>query len=681
MQKPLFKKILLSIVLLITCEIQAELVVGKPAPATGMAVAMDGHLTATSGVVDLTFALPQEWPPDGDQTLFHVGEKSHTHVTLFCRKGVLIAVYKADEEHHAAINHVAARLWKPGETHRLQFQWKSEGKDVPFYLRVDGKLVGSRQGRLIEEWPERFYLGIRGKHSPWQGTINTATLASMPPPLPEHTPGSRAITVDTGKVEGEIYNFWSIANYTRQDQFTENVFRVEQKRAHPWMRYVNCVRLLGGRLDGRQEWFKGVDDKGRPIFAFEGLVAILQGIMDAGYTPRIVLDNVPLAMSGDVKMEKYGNTYPPKDYAVWEAYIEGAVRAMVNAFGEKRVGSWRFRVGTEPDLYPGHWIGTPEQYKHHYTRTVTAVQRVIPEPDIGPGNIIDTKHGEWGLDLIDFVAEKGLPMTFFSSSWYGRVGEEQQGFEENVAAMRSRLSRYERFRDIPLEIAEFAILQDEYNQRLWCGDATEWGASWYAGIAEKVYRLNVAQIHQWATVTSGLHHPRSHLHTMLGKMAGGERLAVSVTDASSNALAGAIASRKDDAIYVLLYNHRAQRAPSVPETITLKVSDVRMKAGEGWLVDEWLVDRDHGVFIHAFNEDCREAGLQPLPESGCFEGNIRLRWGDEGSRLLRENYPKYAGLSNLPQTKRGEKLVVQDGAVTMTIGMAGHSVRLVKLVQ
>ena len=36
---------------------------------------------------------------------------------------------------------------------------------------------------------------------------------------------------------------------------------------------------------------------------------------------------------------------------------------------------------------------------------------------------------------------------------------------------------------LPLSIAEFAILQDEHNRRLYSGDITEWGASWMAAVA------------------------------------------------------------------------------------------------------------------------------------------------------------------------------------------------------
>ncbi|MDD2468533.1 MAG: hypothetical protein PHI97_31530 [Desulfobulbus sp.] len=500
-------------------------------------------------------------------------------------------------------------------------------------------------------------------------------------PLSKQIPSSCTITVDTARVKGTIYNFWSIANYTREDPFTNRTFQVHQKTSHPFMRYVNCVRLLGGRLDGRNRWFKGMDDQGKPIFDFTGLIAILQGILDAGYTPRIVLDNVPLGMSGDVEMEKYGNTHPPKDYKIWDAYIEGAIHSMVDAFGEKRVALWRFRIGTEPDLSPGHWIGTSKQYKKHYVHTVTAVKKVIPDPDIGPGNILDVKHGKWGLELIDFIAENNLPMKFFSCSWYGRVGEDQEGFEQNVETIRSRLNRYERFRNIPLEIAEFSILRDEYNQRLWDGDATEWGASWYAGIAEKVYRLNVAQVHQWATTTSGLLHPRVHLHTMLGKMVGGERLAVSVSNADSSAMVGTVAARKDGAIYILLYNHRALRKPQLSGTIRLNIKDDQMKAGVKWKLSKWQVDREHGVFIHTFVEDCGKAGLKPLPDTAALDGDIRRRWGVEGMRLLKKNFRKYKELSKLPQVVKTQALDVDQGKVKITVHMPGHSVQLLKISQ
>ncbi len=421
---------------------KAEYVRNEPVPAEGLTLPTAAALSAAAGMVEIMLELPDEWPSVDNQTLFHVGDRAHTHVTLFFREGSLVAVYKADEQSHSAINHNPARKWAASSRHRVQFLWQRENDDISFYLRVDATIAGFARGVLIERWPAHFNLGHRAGGSRFKGKILDVKAKPEFPPLPEHQPGSRVITVDTSQKLDRIYNFWSIVNYTRQDPFTNASFRASQKITHPIMRYVNCVRLLGGRHDGRNQWFKGVDAEGRPVFKFDGMVAILRGILDAGYQPRIVLDNVPLTMSGDVEMEKYGNTYPPEDYALWELYVAKAVQAMVDAFGIKRVASWRFRVGTEPDLHPGHWIGTQEQYQHHYARTTAAVMRVIPNPNIGPGNILDIKLDKWGLDLVDFIATNNLPMTFFSSSWYGRVGESQQGFEDNVNTIRNRLNRY-----------------------------------------------------------------------------------------------------------------------------------------------------------------------------------------------------------------------------------------------
>jgi xylan 1,4-beta-xylosidase len=657
---------------------KAEYARNEPAPAEGLTLPTATALSAAAGMVEIMLELPDEWPPGDNQTLFHVGDRAHTHVTLFFREGSLTAVYKADEQSHSAINHNPARKWAAASKHRVQLLWQRESDDVSFYLRVDGTITGFARGVLIKRWPEYFNLGHRAGGSRFKGKILGVNAKPEFPPLPEHQPGSRVITVDTSQKLDRIYNFWSIVNYTRQDPFTNASFRASQKISHPFMRYVNCVRLLGGRHDGRNQWFKGVDAEGRPVFEFDGMVAILQGILDAGYQPRIVLDNVPLTMSGDVEMEKYGNTYPPEDYALWELYVEKALQAMVDAFGIKRVSSWRFRVGTEPDLHPGHWIGTQEQYQHHYARTTAAVLRVIPNPDIGPGNILDTKLDKWGLNLVDFIATNNLPMTFFSSSWYGRVGESQQGFEENVITIRNRLNRYERFHDIPFEVAEFAILNDEYNRRLWNGDVTEWGASWYAGIAEKVYRLNVAQVHQWATTTLGIFHPRTHIHTMLGKMSGGRRLSVCVSNTNSVALAGAIAAEQEDSIFVLLYNHRPLRTPQVSEEIHLRVLKNSMRSEERWKMNEWLVDREHGVFIHEFIKECHHRKMKPLPDTAALSGDFRRRWGHAGLLTLRDDFERYRELGRLPMTISDRAIEVDDGKLELRVQMKGHSVRLLQ---
>ena len=89
---------------------------------------------------------------------------------------------------------------------------------------------------------------------------------------------------------------------------------------------------------------------------------MLSGIRKCGFTPWIVLDNVPAKMSENPTKNRYGNTEPPADFDLWSSYVRQFVQSLVDEFGRDEVAKWRFRVGTEPDLNPGHWTGTKQQY-------------------------------------------------------------------------------------------------------------------------------------------------------------------------------------------------------------------------------------------------------------------------------------------------------------------------------
>jgi xylan 1,4-beta-xylosidase len=657
----------------------------------GVTVPLASALSAPSGTVNARLQLPQDWPSEARGTLFHVGEQSHVHVTLFADAGRLIAVYKAGEEYYAAINYREAANWDPGSFHEVSFGWQAEGESVDFYLEADNKLVGKQAGRLIAQWPKIGYLGARRQGQIWQGAIDWVHLSASFTPPRQLRPGRRTIDVNGNRAQGVCYNFWSINNYTSQHMFADPGYGERAKRDKPFMKYVNCVRLLGGRHDGLNAWFKGVDEDGTVKCDFSGLIQYLRGIQDAGYTPRIVLDNIPTAMSEPGDLAKYGNTRPAKDLKVWHEYVRQAVQAMVDAFGVEAVAEWRFRVGTEPDLNPGHWQGTKEEYLRHYDCTVDAVCSVLPDAEIGPGNILNPAYADrvngagqkaWGLDIVDHCAagtntwtgETGTRMCFLECSWYGQVGRSIGSLDMAVQRMRQRLGRYPHLADLPVSIAEFAVLQDEHNRRLYSGDITEWGASWYAAIADRIYDLDVQQVHEWAQSTAGILHPRTYVIGMLQLVQGGQRLHVSV-DAESAARSGAIGCAKNGSYYILLYNHRPWRSPSIPEQIDLTLKAESLKTMDEWTVSEWAIDKDHGVFAHQFYADCEEAGLEPLPDSPVYGGNPALRFGPAVHKVLAQNRSNYAKLVLPAALREKEPLTVSSGEANLTIHMPGHSVR------
>ncbi|HUT59842.1 MAG TPA: hypothetical protein VNA25_18510 [Phycisphaerae bacterium] len=512
--------------------------------------------------------------------------------------------------------------------------------------------------------------------------------------VPGPEPGRRTVRVRAEKPVGTCYKFWTVGNFNKTHLFVDPNFPKYSRWTSPFVTQANAVYLLGGRYKDQNRWFLGVGADGKVRADFTGMIAHLRSVRGFGFVPWIVLDNVPYEMSDPPRESFYGNTAPPGDERVWHEYVRQAVEAMVKAFGRKTVAKWWFRVGTEPDLRPGHWAGTKEEFLKHYDYTVDAVTRVLPEAKIGPGNILNPARSgratsartRWGLDIIDHAAagknyctgKTGTRLDWFSCSWYARVGGSISSFDSAMEAMRKRLDRYPQFANVPIAVGEFAVLGDERGRRLYAGDTTEWSASFYAALADRVYAHNVMQVYEWDHATFGVMHPKGHVIGMLERLAGGKRLAVEV-DGNSAARCGALAATKDGRLLVLLYNHRPGRQPSVAETVRLELRDPRMKAGQPWRLSEWAVDANRTVWTHAYLADCAAAGVKPLPRAGLHEGSPLRYHGPQGERIFLKNVAKYRKLAELPQTKRDEPLAVADGQATIRMTLPGHSVRFLEL--
>lgn len=506
-------------------------------------------------------------------------------------------------------------------------------------------------------------------------------------------PGERTITVEADRDLGACYRFWTIGNFNKPHLVLDAEGLKAYRASVPFVTGLNFVYFLGGRWEGENEWFLGTNDDGTIRTDFTGMIAQLKAAENAGLAVRIVLDNVPARMSDPPQRNHYGNTAPAGDLRLWHQYVASAVRAMVKAFGREKVGSWTFRVGTEPDLKPAHWAGTREEYFAHYDFTVDAVRSVLPEAKVGPGNILNPNwrprrrgREHWGLDIIDHVAtgknactgKIGAPIDFFQCSWYARVGQPVSRFDKAVGIMRERLATYPQLKHVVIEIGEFAVLRDDRGRRLYAGDTTEWSASFMAALADRVYALDVRELYEWDHATGGILHPKGHVIWMLEQMAGGRRAAVSV-EGESAANCGAVASRKGDELLVMLYNHRPKRRAEVREDVHLVIKDARMKAGMSWRLSEWTVDRQKTVWAYAFDADARAAGLERLPGAGRYEGNPVKLYGERGSEVFRANAKKYARIARLPMTKDNVRTAAGDGQITLDIEMAGHSVRLIRL--
>ena len=349
------------------------------------------------------------------------------------------------------------------------------------------------------------------RFSTW--TILASMTCFLPPsalkaevPVGLHASGVE-IVVDLDTEVGEMYNFWNVYPVTVQTPFLEEQQFDQLRQTYRYAKYINCVRLLGGIDLKKDDYFRGVDDQGEAVCDFSEGLAMLSGIRKCGFTPWIVLDNVPAEMSENPTQNRYGNTEPPADFKLWSSYVRQFVQSLVDEFGREEVAKWRFRVGTEPDLHPGHWSGTKEQYLMHYDYTVAAILSALPDADIGPGNIIDPvkkrKWKSWGTEIIDHCAtgtnhvtgQIGTPLGFFGSSYYTAVGTTDERFDDLVNLLRGKLEERPQFADAPVEIQEFGILSE--GGKWIVGDGTEFGGSWLPHMADKIYRNRVRRVFQW----------------------------------------------------------------------------------------------------------------------------------------------------------------------------------------
>ena len=122
-----------------------------------------------------------------------------------------------------------------------------------------------------------------------------------------------------------------------QTRFNSASFRNSLASIKPYVKSYNMVRMMGGRSDNKNTFFKGVDNSGKIITDFSELITSLRNFRLTGFKPRIVLDNVPWEMSLPRVEDTYGNSKPPNDYGIWRQYVNAYLQALVDAFGMSEV--------------------------------------------------------------------------------------------------------------------------------------------------------------------------------------------------------------------------------------------------------------------------------------------------------------------------------------------------------
>ena len=500
---------------------------------------------------------------------------------------------------------------------------------------------------------------------------------------------SKIVTINTASSEGLFYNFWSTRPMINQTRFNSASFRNSLESIKPYVKSYNLVRMMGGRSDNQNTFYKGVDNSGKIIVDFSELITSLQNFRLTGFKPRIVLDNVPWEMSLPRVDDTYGNSKPPNDYGIWRQYVNAYLQALVDAFGMSEVKTWRFRIATEPNYSPHHWRGTKEEFFKHYDITVDEVLKVIPDAIVGPGNLLtEGAVGKFSTEIIDHCATgtnyatglKGTQMDFFCLSYYEKFDKKEVRFEDVVKPYRDKLNSYSQFSNIPFDIQEFGVLRgDNANRGLSLHDATEMGASWYATIVDLAFQNKITEIYHWGQEAEGGDLPTGlrNVTEMFLKLEGGVRM---FAQENLSGFSGVIPVSKNGKIYLLIYNHNTSRNSTNSKTIYPKLEGSQISNTTKWKMNEWTVDKEHSVFMNELYKDVRNAGIGEKSKGRIYGNRTSDFFEDGWKNVFNSNVSKYENLSKLSSTIDGFIVGKKDGYLALKIELAPHSVKLIELI-
>jgi len=160
------------------------------------------------------------------------------------------------------------------------------------------------------------------------------------------------------------------------------------------------------------------DRKGNPEYNFQYIDVLYDYIISIGMKPFVELGFMPEALASGRQTIFWwrGNVTPPKDYKKWEELIRNLTLHFTERYGADEIKTWYFEVWNEPNLSPGFWTGTQEEYFKLYRYSVNAIKGVNKEYRVGGPA---TAGAAWEVEMIDFCSKNNLPLDFVSTHSYG----------------------------------------------------------------------------------------------------------------------------------------------------------------------------------------------------------------------------------------------------------------------
>jgi xylan 1,4-beta-xylosidase len=397
------------------------------------------------------------------------------------------------------------------------------------------------------------------------------------------------------------------------------------------------------------------DAAGNPVYDWTIVDRIFDAYVERGMKPLVEIGFMPEALSTKPQPYRHswepgrnyndiytGWAYPPKDYEKWRELVYQWVRHSVERYGQKEVESWYWQVWNEPDI--GYWQGTPEEYIKLYDFAADGLKRALPTARIGGPHVtgpLGRRTQEYLRAFIEHclrgtnyaTGRTGSPLDFvaFHAKGSPRVmpeGHVRMGVSNQLRAIHNGLTvvgSFSALRGIPVIIGESdpegcAACPVATNPN----NAYRNGTMYSSYTAEQIARTyQLADLHgasligsvTWAfefedqpwfygfrdLATNGVAKPVLNVFRMLGRMTG-DRVRVESTamlplemvrDSGVRAQPdiGALATRSDSTIAVLVWNYHDDDLPAPAANVRLVLEGVREAPPT---MSHYRVDAEHG---------------------------------------------------------------------------------------
>lgn len=393
------------------------------------------------------------------------------------------------------------------------------------------------------------------------------------------------------------------------------------------------------------------DENGKPVYDWSIVDRIFDSYVNLGMKPVAEIGFMPQALS--IKPEPYkhdwvnggelwtGWAYPPKDYLKWSALVYEWVKHSIERYGVKEVETWLWEPWNEPNI--GYWQGTYEEFLKLYDYTAMAVKRACATCKVGGPHTTNPDAPEAAAFLRNFLrhcaegknyasGEIGSPLDFIAFHAKGSPklvdGHIRMNMSPQLNAVKTgfEIVANSAFKDLPVLIGEFdpegcaACSIQEHPQYAYRNGLMypSYTAASQARLYElaKYYNINFLGALTWGfefenenwfdgfrdLATNGVDKPVLNLFRMYGEMPEGERLAVvssrkrSAQDIIANGIygedsdIGAIASRGEKSIAILVWNYHDDDLPASNDEVKLLVKNI---AASHVQISHYRIDKEH----------------------------------------------------------------------------------------